>query len=138
MQVRVEERAPREFVIALDGELDLATEPLLTDAVRTLMAGPVVGALVVDLAGLRFLDSSGMRALLRAHRLAEEQGATFMVVRPQPNVAELLRIAAMHHVLGIDNQQAKPPASPGGPAGPAVPGGPAGPAGLTGPGGGSE
>lgn len=103
MQVRVEEREPSEFVIVLDGELDMATEPLLAEAATELLACGGVASLVIDLARLQFLDSSGMRALLRVHAAAEETGATLRVSRPQQHVAYVLRIAALDHLLGVDD-----------------------------------
>lgn len=57
--------------------------------------------LVVDLAGVPFLDSSGVRALLLARRAAEQHGAAFMVRHPRGLVARVLRVAGVDQLLGI-------------------------------------
>jgi anti-sigma B factor antagonist len=116
VQVIVEERAPGRFVMSLDGDLDLATAPALADAVAGLLAGARVEQLLVDLAEVRFLDSSGVRALLQARRAATEHGAGFAVGRPGEVVARVLRMAAVDQLLGVDGPtaapQAEPPSSP--------------------------
>lgn len=56
-------------VLALSGELDLASAPMLERELREAEAtGP--RRLVIDLAGLAFMDSTGLQALLRARERA--------------------------------------------------------------------
>jgi anti-anti-sigma factor len=112
VQVIVEEQAPGRFVMSLAGDLDLATEPVLTDAVAGLLAGARVEQLLVDLAEVRFLDSSGVRALLQARRAATEHGAGFAVGRPGEVVARVLQMAGVDQLLGVDDPSAVPLAEP--------------------------
>lgn len=57
---------PLGVVLVLRGELDLATVPLLEEHLnRTKRSGASV---VIDLAGLGFIDSTGLEVLLRADR----------------------------------------------------------------------
>jgi anti-sigma B factor antagonist len=79
--------------LTLAGELDLAH-------VRRFDA--IVGAAFVradhcrvDLSQVRFLDSTGVRALLRARRRASESGAVLEFVNPSPAVARLLAAAGL-------------------------------------------
>ena len=68
--------------IAVDGELDLETGPQFTDEVEVAVWG-TVGAFVLDLRGLTFLDSSGLHALLRARAyLAREDRALVLICPP--------------------------------------------------------
>ena len=106
VRVLLEERTQGRYVLSLDGDLDIATAPVLKDAVTRLMADGAVGQLLVDLADVRFLDSSGVRALLQARKAAEERGVTFMVSRPGEFVAEVLRIAAVDQLLGVNEASA--------------------------------
>lgn len=94
----------------MDGELDMATSPLLVEAVREALARGSVRTLVVDLAELGFLDSSGMRALLQARSAADEHGAGFAVRRPSPQVVKVLRIAALEQILNVDETGSASPA----------------------------
>jgi anti-anti-sigma factor len=59
-------------VIVLVGELDPATAPTLDDAVEKALTNGATG-LTIDMGGLTFVDSSGLRSLISAHkRLAPE------------------------------------------------------------------
>ncbi len=74
-------------VLLLDGEVDVATAEHLTDAVRDLTAP---GAVVIDMSGVSFMDSSGVRALLDAEELATGAGRPFAIVNPSRAVVRLL------------------------------------------------
>lgn len=69
-------------VLTVRGELDVATAPHLTEA-----AGAGNGRLIVDLTEATFLDSTGLRALIR---LAKDDGRDVAVVCPPGNRAVLL------------------------------------------------
>lgn len=76
-------------IIGLDGEIDLATAEIFTDAVAEAGGdGPVVA----DLSGVTFMDSSGMRSLFEAERLTTECGRRFAIAYPSPPVARLLEL----------------------------------------------
>ena len=53
----------------------------------------------VDLSGVRFVDSSGIRALLRARRRASEGGVTLELANAGPAVGRLLATAGLEHLL---------------------------------------
>jgi anti-sigma B factor antagonist len=100
---------PEEFSIAesdrdgrahltLRGELDLATAPELENLVNErLDAGREV---VVDLRGLEFMDSSGIRVLVAGHARAARTGARLFVVRPGADSA----VAKIIEVSGLDGE----------------------------------
>ena len=60
-------RAGSAWVITINGELDLATAPQLEQALGG-VNGDGVERIVIDLTGLSFIDSSGLRTLLLAKR----------------------------------------------------------------------
>jgi anti-sigma B factor antagonist len=84
--------------LALEGELDLACVPRF----EALLGSAFVMAdhCVIELSRLTFVDSSGIRALLRARRRAGESGATLEIANPGPAVARVLTEAGVEHVLG--------------------------------------
>jgi anti-anti-sigma factor len=69
------ERTREHLVLALFGELDLATAPALEQQLETVWASDAP-ALVLDLEGLTFIDSTGLSLILHAQQraLAEEKG----------------------------------------------------------------
>ena len=87
-------------IVALTGELDLPNAPLLD---RALEQPQVVGApsLVLDLQELRFIDASGLRAILRAQRLADRRGQSFAVTEGSGQVQRLLSITHANEQLRV-------------------------------------
>ncbi|MEO7194462.1 MAG: STAS domain-containing protein [Pseudonocardiaceae bacterium] len=69
----VRHRDPGVLVVAVSGDLDMLTAPLLDECLREQLSG-AVPHLVVDLEGVKFLGACGLRCLLQARELAETTG----------------------------------------------------------------
>ena len=69
---------PLGVVLTLGGELDLATVPLLKEQLDRAMRGR--GVVVIDLSGLRFIDSTGLCVLVRAERQLRASGGQLVLV----------------------------------------------------------
>jgi anti-sigma B factor antagonist len=85
-------------IVAVRGELDVATGPSLSAAVSALTTDGLAGV-VVDLEHVTFVDSKGLSALLESHRAATEREMTLSVVNLQPAVRRLFRITGVDMVL---------------------------------------
>ncbi len=72
-------------VIALGGELDMAGAAALERELALLQ----VAALVVDLRGLEFMDSSGLRAIVTSAQRAQDAGRRFALI---PGAAQVMRV----------------------------------------------
>ena len=83
-------------VLALDGELDLATVTILDPAIDHALAEPErPRGIALDLRELDFMDSSGLRAVVLAQRRLADLGLRFALVRggePVHRVFELTRM----------------------------------------------
>lgn len=89
--------ADDEVRVALRGELDIATAPKVEAVVEVLEKhDPKV--VVLDLADLRFIDSSGTRALLTAAERARERWA-LRVENPPPPVVRVLELLGVKEKL---------------------------------------
>ncbi|WP_320068108.1 STAS domain-containing protein [Micromonospora sp. RTGN7] len=88
--------------LAVAGEIDLATSGELTAALADALEGPPLAVLEVDFGGVRFLDSSGILALVRAHGRAAQQGCRLTVTDVQPTVRRVLEITGVLTTLGLD------------------------------------
>ena len=88
-------------VVVAAGELDLATAPRLEQAVRD--PATTGGHLVLDLRGLSFMDSSGVRVLITTHGAVEEAGGRLsLVVRDGDGpVSQVLRISGLLPVFEL-------------------------------------
>ena len=102
--IRVERQAGQTR-LAVDGELDLASAPALQDAISRLLApgdGPDGGAeIVVDLAGLTFLDSSGLGALLQARAAVLAAGGRLTLTAVAPGPRRVITIAGLAGTFGL-------------------------------------
>ncbi|MFG2794373.1 STAS domain-containing protein [Streptomyces sp. NPDC048419] len=76
-------------LLSLAGELDLATVPLLKEAVAACLARRP-HCVRLDLADLTFCDGTGLQALRRVSDAVHTADATFCLVNIHPNVERTL------------------------------------------------
>jgi anti-sigma B factor antagonist len=88
---RTDGDAPRTWRIDLNGELDLDTAPALTEQLDDLAQNGAV-LVIVGLADVTFLDSSGLRALVHGARAIEEAGGRLLVDGASGAVARILEL----------------------------------------------
>jgi anti-anti-sigma factor len=89
--------AAGESVMHVHGELDVATAPRLEEAlVRPRADGE---RLVLDFADLRFMDSTGLRALLRGRRAADEGGWELCLRHVPDQVQRLFELAGVRDIV---------------------------------------
>lgn len=73
------------IALSLTGELDIDGVPLFeAELLRAMADSPATVA--VDLAGLEFLDSTGLRAIVEAHETLSAQGARLVLTEGPRNV----------------------------------------------------
>ena len=103
------------LVVTVTGEVDLTTAPELTRAMHLTSAH--TSRLVADLAGVTFLDSSGLNALVRGSRELEERGIGFRVVaEPDGPVRRLLDLTQLVDVVHVVDSMEDAVADRGDPA----------------------
>jgi anti-sigma B factor antagonist len=88
--------------LTITGDLDIATERELLET----LAGNLASAparVVIDLAGISFIDSSGLRGLLRCRdELAGRAVPLSIAVGDNPRVTRLLDIAGVQSWFGYE------------------------------------
>ena len=88
---RAEEGAARTWRIELHGDLDLQSAPALSEQLEGLARDQAV-LVIVSLANVTFLDSSGLRALVHGARVLEEAGGRLLVEGASGAVARVLEL----------------------------------------------
>jgi anti-sigma B factor antagonist len=87
----------REFhshiVVALGGELDLVDAAGVAAALVSVAAREP--EIIVDLAALKFIDSSGVAALARGRKLARHAGGDLLLAAPRQQVLRVLAITRL-------------------------------------------
>jgi anti-sigma B factor antagonist len=90
-------REEDKTVITVDGDLDVASAGAFVAALAALAAG--ASDAVIDMAGVDFIDSSTMRALVRAHELFESFGLRLTVRSPSRPVRRMLGLCQLDEVI---------------------------------------
>lgn len=98
LQITIAPVADGVMGVCIAGEIDLSTTEQVADAVHTAMAGRP-REVHVDMAAVTFLDSSGIRILLQAHREAAEQGIGLRLVHAHRRVTEVLDLTGLRELL---------------------------------------
>jgi anti-sigma B factor antagonist len=96
------DRAGDVATVALAGEIDVATvEQLRSALAEAIAAGP--GAVVVDMSGLSFIDSTGLGALIFGFQRARDAGIPFRLARPAPGVRQILVVSGVLEVVELED-----------------------------------
>jgi anti-anti-sigma factor len=101
------------LTIKLAGELDSATSTELLERFERALEALDGRELVIDLDGVSFIDSSGMRALIQIERRAEEDRIAVAIAPAPAPVTELLRVTGLGDRLPLTPHGQDP--GPGGP-----------------------
>ena len=88
-----------QVVVALRGELDLVDAASV--AVALTAAAAREREIIVDLAGLEFIDCSGVAALVRARKQARHAGGDLLLAAPQQQVLRLLTLTRLIDVFSV-------------------------------------
>ena len=86
-------------MITIVGELDVATAPSLADVLNQ---APASAPIILDLAGVTFMDCTGLHPILNAHRDAAARGTPLLLV-PTTAITRLLRLTGTQHILTTPN-----------------------------------
>lgn len=90
------------LVATATGRIDFAGAQVLEGALAPALApdGPVRG-IVIDLAGVDYISSVGLRVLMVAAKAMRARKASIAVASLQPVVAEIFEISRFHHVVDV-------------------------------------
>jgi anti-sigma B factor antagonist len=84
--------------IEVRGELDMATAPVLHEQLFNDGIGPDQH-ITLDLSGLIFIDSCGIKEIIRAHEALNDGKVRFSLVRAGGQVAEVISITGVDEFL---------------------------------------
>lgn len=96
----VDESHPPLTVVAVTGEIDVATAPSLRALLVDLVADGKVN-LVVDLVGVGFLDSTALGVLVSTVKRVRTDGGDLALVCASPHILKVLEITGLTTVFVI-------------------------------------
>jgi anti-anti-sigma factor len=105
IRVEIAERRDGErLTVSIEGELDIGTIPVVEQHI----AGQIDGAptaLTLDLGGVTFMDSSGLRMLIALHERSRREGWELSLSSPHHEAARLvLRMTGADSALPFEDR----------------------------------
>jgi anti-anti-sigma factor len=100
--LEIVERSDGHVSARLGGDLDIVT----SDGVKrdlTVVLDDGTSLLSLDMRDVRFVDSSGLGALVALHRHAQASGARFVVRSVPPQVQRLFEITRLDDLLSVES-----------------------------------
>ena len=91
--------------LVVSGQVDVSTADQLVAAMFSALE---IGPLTLDLSGVTFMDSSGLRQLVLARQFAADRAVTFAIVATSKEVADLLRVTALSDAFLPDDGVSTP------------------------------
>lgn len=95
LHVQTRSLSPHRVVVAVAGEVDLATAPVLQTALADALATYTPAVIDVDLSACTFLDCSGITVLVAAHAAAQARGCQMWARYPQRLVRLVLEVTEL-------------------------------------------
>ncbi|HKD96675.1 MAG TPA: STAS domain-containing protein [Micromonosporaceae bacterium] len=96
-------RAAGEAVVAVTGEIDLASGGQVDREIVEAIDGEGTVSVVVDLSEVRFMDSSGIAVLIRGRRRADEHGVSYRITGANGMVRQVLELTGILAHLSGEN-----------------------------------
>ena len=88
-------------VVAFQGEIDMANADQVQAALVEALTEST-GQVVADLAGVSFLDSQCVAALIRVHTDWDRDSRRLTIRSPQPQARKVFELAGLHQILRIE------------------------------------
>ncbi|MEL7474238.1 MAG: STAS domain-containing protein [Planctomycetota bacterium] len=92
--------APGVYVVAPRGDIDMSCSPQFRDAIKGVQ-DKRPERIVVDLAGVRYMDSSGLATLVEAMKNAKASSTRLVLCAMNEKVLAIFEIARLHQYFVI-------------------------------------
>ena len=94
LDIQTAQRSGTTQRVALFGRLDTHSYPQLDAELAPMLDGgdPPVMSLVLDLAGLNYISSAGIRSIFKARKALTARNGKLLVVNPQPQIQKVFDV----------------------------------------------
>lgn len=87
------------LVISLAGELDEHSANYVRDMMDRVMSENEPSQVIVDLAGLEFMDSTGIGVMIGRYKKMKERGIPIFVANPNKQIDKIFMMTALYDVM---------------------------------------
>lgn len=99
-------------VVAVGGEVDLATAPALRDVLTEVVVHQGNLSVRVDLAEVTFMDSTGLNVLVGALKKARFRHGNLTVTSPNAAIRKLFELSGLASIFSLSPRDAPPACGP--------------------------
>jgi len=100
-EASIAEHAEGYSVVSVRGEMDLHTAPRFQYAIERAVENEGVGAVVVDLGDVAFMDSTALSALMRSQDTLGQQGISLRLAAPSKAVERIFSVTGFQDYFDI-------------------------------------
>lgn len=100
-EVSIDEHADSYSVVSVRGEVDLHTAPKVRYAIDRASEKNGVSAVVVDLRGTTFMDSTSLSTFMHSREELEERGISLRLTAPSEAVERIFRITGFNDYFKV-------------------------------------
>ncbi len=94
-----------KLTVALSGELDHYSAINIRRDLDELISDPSVRHLMLDMADLRFMDSSGIGVILGRYRILAARGGSVWVRNMNPQISRIFQLSGMAQIIHVARQE---------------------------------
>lgn len=87
------------MTVYLEGELDHDSTAVMRAEIDNQLRDMALSELIIDMAGVSFMDSSGIGLVLGRYKLMDARGGTVRISRPGKRADRLLGIAGVYDLM---------------------------------------
>ncbi len=100
MKASITEHSPETTIIALDGRMDAGNSGEFDEAFGAVLEKKPP-CLIINLSGLEYISSAGLRSVLTLIKAAKVGGTVLKFCAMQPMVAEVFKVSGFSAMLAI-------------------------------------
>lgn len=93
------EKRGRRLIVYLEGELDHDSTALMRAEIDNQLRDMSISELMIDMAGVSFMDSSGIGLVLGRYKLMAARGGRVRISRPGSRTDKLLGLAGVYDLI---------------------------------------
>lgn len=94
LHLTVDDSSGLHAVVTIQGELDVTTAPQFRQTLMSVVAR-MYPAVILDLSGVEFIDSSALGVILTAYRQIKAQEGAMAIASPIPRITRILEITGL-------------------------------------------
>jgi len=97
----------KAVIVSLRGEIDHHNAAFLRKEIDKLIYEKRPSKLILDLADIEFMDSSGLGLIMGRYSLIRELGGELSVRNPNDNIVRICKLAGMERMIRIEKNKSK-------------------------------